>query len=55
MANCEERPREVKVCIESRRGALDGTVEAAISSEEFFFWFCAGLEVGLEEKRDETN
>ena len=51
-----ERPREVKVYIESRRGALDGTVEAAISSKEFSFWFCAGLEeVGLEENSDETN
>lgn len=54
MANCGERPREVKVCIESRRGALDGTVEAVISSEEFSFLFCVGLEVGLEENSDET-
>lgn len=54
MANCGERPREVKVCIESRRGALDGTVEAVISSEEFSFLFCVGLEVGLDENSDET-
>lgn len=54
MANRGERPREVKVCIESRRGALDGTVEAAISSKEFSFFFCAGSEVGLEENSDET-
>ena len=54
MANCGERPREVKVCIESRRGALDGTVEAVVSSEEFSFLFCVGLEVGLEENSDET-
>lgn len=55
MANCGERPREVKVCIESRRGALDGTVEAVISSEEFSFLFCVGLEEGgLEENSDET-
>ena len=54
VANWGERPREVKVCIESRRGALDGTVEAAISSKEFSLSFCAGLEVGLEENSDET-
>lgn len=54
MANSGERPREVKVCIEPRRGALDGTAEAAISSKAFFLFFCAGLEVGLEENSDET-
>ena len=54
MANRGERPREVKVCIESRRGALDGTVEAAISSKECSLFFCAGSEVGLEENSDET-
>lgn len=55
VANRGERPREVKVCIESRRGALDGTVEAAISSKEFsLFFFCAGSDVGLEENSDET-
>lgn len=54
VANRGERPREVKVCIELRRGALDGTVEAAISSKEFCFFFCAGSEVGLEENSDET-
>lgn len=54
VANRGERPTEVKVCIESSRGALDGTVEDAISSNETSLFFCACSEVGFEENSDET-
>lgn len=51
VASCGERPREVNVWRELRSGALDGA-EGVVSVEASLG---GGLEVGLEENKDETT